>query len=361
MKNSDNSPLDQRFLANSMASFIQIGALLVLLTWCFKIVSPFLNVVIWAVIIAIALYPGHVALSNRLQGREKLSAAILALVGLAIIVIPAWALADSMLGGLQHLATEFEDGIITIPPPDPQVAQWPLIGHKIHQLWGGAASNLEATLNEFTPQIQALGQSLLAFGGIAVAGVLQLIFSIFVAAALLGYAPSGYRLTREFSARLVGIDRGPRLTDLSIAIIRSVVRGILGVAIIQTILAGIGLLVMGVPGAGLWACLVLVLAIAQLPTILILGPITLWVFSVADPVPASLFMIYMVLVGISDSFLKPMLLGRGVEVPMLVILIGAIGGAISMGIIGLFLGAVVLALGYELFKTWLRLVETDKN
>ena len=118
-------------------------------------------------------------------------------------------------------------------------------------------------------------------------------------------------------------------------------------------MAGIGLAVMGVPAPGIWAGIVLLLAIVQLPPLIVLGPIAFWVFSVADPVPATIFAVYAFVVSISDSFLKPMFLGRGMETPMLVILLGAIGGAIGAGIIGLFIGAVVLALGYEILKAWM--------
>jgi len=140
---------------------------------------------------------------------------------------------------------------------------------------------------------------------------------------------------------------------LASATIRSVAQGVLGVALIQSILAGIGLLLIGVPYAGVWAGLVLLLAIVQLPPILILGPIVVYVFSVAETVPAVVFMIWSMLVSSSDAFLKPLFLGRGMDIPMLVILLGAIGGMILSGIIGLFVGAVVLAVGYTLFTVWL--------
>ena len=127
----------------------------------------------------------------------------------------------------------------------------------------------------------------------------------------------------------------------------------LGVALIQTFLAAVGLLVMGVPGAGIWASIILLLAIMQLPPLLVLGPIAVWVFSTAAPIPATIFLVYSLIVSFSDGLLKPLLLGRGVDVPMLVILLGAIGGMISAGIIGLFIGAIILALGYQLFQFWL--------
>ena len=158
---------------------------------------------------------------------------------------------------------------------------------------------------------------------------------------------------------LVGDDKGHMFTDMTILTIRSVVKGVLGVAIIQSLAAAIGLVLIGVPAPGLWAFAVLVLAIVQLPPIIILGPIAFWVFSVTDGLPATIFLIYAIIVSGSDTFLKPMLLGRGGETPMLVILLGAIGGAISMGIIGLFIGAVVLALSYEILVAWMAPDESE--
>ena len=153
--------------------------------------------------------------------------------------------------------------------------------------------------------------------------------------------------------RSVAGERGAELVDLSSATIRSVAQGVLGVAIIQSLLAGVGMLIVGVPGAGFWTFLVLLLAVVQLPPILVLGPVIFYVFSVSSQTAAVVFAIWSVFVSISDSFLKPLLLGRGVPVPMLVILIGAIGGMMLSGIIGLFVGAVVLSFGFKLFQAWL--------
>ena len=353
MTSADSSQVDQGFLANAMASFIQIGAVVLLAMWCFDIVSPFLNVIIWGLIISVALYPVHVGLTARLGGREKLSATLLVLAGLVIILAPTWYLADSTVGGLRHIATDLEDGAVSIPLPADSVADWPLIGERVYGAWSGAATNFEATLNKYTPQLQSLGQSALGFAGSTVVGVLQFVFSILIAGAFLTSAAKGYETSRNIAASLIGAERGEKLTDLSILTIRSVTKGVLGVAIIQAIFSAIGLVAIGVPAAGLWAGAVLVLAIIQLPPILILGPIAIWVFSVMDTVPATIFLVYALIVSASDAFLKPMLLGRGLDVPMLVILVGAIGGAMSQGIIGLFIGAVVLALGYELVTAWM--------
>ena len=353
MTNADSSSVDQKFLANAMASFVQIAAVLVMLYWCFLIISPFVNIVVWGLIISVAVYPAHVSLTARLGGREKLSAMIIVLIGIAIIVIPTWLLADSTMGSLRYVAAELEDGTAHIPPPADSVANWPVIGERVHQLWTAAASNLEATVNQFKPQLQSAGEQALSFAGHAVGSVFLFIVSVIIAGVLFMSASGGYKTACNFAANLVGAERGSEFTDLSILTIRSVARGVLGIAFIQAILSAIGLVVAGVPAAGLWAGLVLVLAIVQLPPLIVLGPIAIWYFSVAEPVPATIFLIYATIVSVSDAFLKPLLLGRGVETPMLVILIGAIGGAIFEGIMGLFTGAVILALGYEIFMAWM--------
>lgn len=353
MTSADSSKVDQKFLANAMASFLQIGALLVLLLWCFNIVKPFIGIVVWAVIIAVAVYPLHVSLTAKLNGREKTSATIFVLIGLAIILLPTWTLGESTFGGLRTLGQDLRAGTLTVPPPNPGVADWPVIGEKTYEIWSDAAANLEATAMQYQEQLRALGHRVFNFGTGMLVGVLQFVVSTIIAGALLMQAKGGYRVSREIMTSLVGAANGERFTNMSIATIRSVVKGVLGVAVIQALLAAAGLLLVGVPAAGIWAGAVLVVAIIQLPPILVLGPIALWVFSVADPVPATIFLVYSLLVSFSDAILKPMLLGRGVETPMLVILIGAIGGAIMSGIVGLFIGAVVLALGYELLVAWM--------
>jgi len=232
MTSADSPSVDQQFLKNAMASFLQIGAVVVLLYWCLTIVSPFLTIVIWGLIISIALYPAHVSLSARLGGREKTSATLLVLIGIAIIAVPMWLLADSTIGGLQHIAAELEDGTAEVPPPADSVAEWPVIGDKVHEVWTAAATNLEATLNKFAPQLRSAGQKALAFAGHTVGTAFQFVFSVIIAGVLLMSASGGYTTSRNIMSSLVGEERGPAFTDLSILTIRSVVKGVLGVALI---------------------------------------------------------------------------------------------------------------------------------
>lgn len=353
MTSADSTKVDQRFLANAMASFLQIGALLILLVMCFNIVRPFISIVVWALILAVAIYPLHRSLTAKLGGREKTSAAIFVLTGLAIILVPTVLLGESTFGGLKSLGQDLRAGTLSVPAPDPSVADWPVIGEQTYGIWSNAATNLQETALQYEEQLRALGQRVISFATGTMIGVLQFVFSTIIAGALLMQARGGYETTREIMTSLVGPANGDRFTDMSISTIRSVVKGVLGVAVIQALAAAVGLVVAGVPAAGIWAGAVLVVAIIQLPPILVLAPIAFWYFSVADPVAATIFLVYSIIVSLSDAALKPMLLGRGLETPMLVILIGAIGGAIAMGIVGLFIGAVILALGYELLVTWM--------
>lgn len=361
MSSADSSKIDPKFLANSMASFLQIAAVVLLVYVCFQIVRPFAAVVVWGVIISVSLYPLHQSLTERLGGREKTSATLITLLGIAVIVVPAWLLADSTFGALKYIGESAESGSITIPPPDESVKEWPLIGDDVYPLWSQASSNLEATINQFESQIRHFGAGVLSFAGQTVLTVFQFVFSIIIAGVLFTVADGGYRSARSIAVSLAGPERGPEITDMAIGTVRSVFKGVLGVAAIQALASALGMLVAGIPAAGLWAGAVLVLAIIQLPPLLVLLPISIWYFSVAPTGPAVAFLVFSLIVSGSDAFLKPMLLGRGLKTPMLVILIGAIGGAVSMGIVGLFIGAVVLALGYELLIAWMAPDELDEE
>lgn len=340
--------------SKAMAAFLQITAVVLLVALCLWIVAPFVTLVIWGVIIAVAVFPAHERLAALLGQREKMSAALLVVAALLILIVPTWLMTESSVAAARGLAANMQDGAISIPPPADRVADWPLIGERLHALWTQAADDIESLVNQFQPQLVTLGQVVVKSIGATVLGVVQFVFSIFIAGALLLSAQSGYRASRAIATALAG-ERGTALTDMSIATVRSVSKGVVGVAIIQALLAGIGMMVMGVPAAGIWSALVLVLAVVQLPPLLVLAPVAVWVFSVSDPVPATIFAIYAVLVSLCDSVLKPIFLGRGMDIPMLVILIGAIGGALSAGLLGLFLGPVVLAVGYKILVEWMAL------
>jgi len=331
---------------------IRLGVI-VLIAWaCWGILRPFVMPVAWGLIIAVAIFPLHVKLVAALGGRSRLAVALFAVIGLAILIVPTVMLMTSSVESIQQTHEAYEAGTLHVPPPPAEVAEWPVVGERTYKVWSAASRNLTATIESYGPQLKEfLGTALGAAAG-AGGTVLVFVIAILIAAALMANAEPGHAFVRRLATRLAGED-GAAFVELSIATIRSVAQGVLGIALIQAVLAGMGMLAVGVPAAGLWALGVLVLAIVQLPPILILAPIAVYVFSVSATVPAVLFLIWAIAVSFADAFLKPLLLGRGIDVPMLVILLGAIGGMMSAGVIGLFVGAVVLALAYSLFTAWL--------
>jgi predicted PurR-regulated permease PerM len=343
---------DEQFIANSLGSFLRIGVLLLIVYYSLQILGPFVNLTLWAIILAVALYPMHKSLAARLGNREKLSTTIIVVVGLFVLLFPVSVMTESGIESAKSLSSQLQAGELSIPPPSDRVASWPLIGEKVHTAWSAAAANLEQAINQFKPQLTKTGEWLLrAIGGVA-GGILAFAVSIIVAGFFLVSAEACYEVSRKIMTQLLG-EPGNMLTDMSISTIRSVAKGVLGVAIIQTILAAIGLVLMDVPYTGIIAAIILLIAVMQLPPLIVIGPLIVWVYSFADPVGATIFAVYMLFVSISDTFFKPLLLGRGVQIPTLVILLGAIGGAIYAGVIGLFIGAVILALAYELVLFWM--------
>jgi len=344
-------------LSQPVRSAIEIAVYLLLIfalvAWCLQIVSPFVSFVTWGAVIAVAVYPAFLKLRAALGGRNKAAVAVFVLVGLIIVIGPAVMFAGSLLDSVQQLRGALETGQFHVPAPAESVREWPLIGDKLYANWAQAAENFGAWLEAHHEQIQPVVTGALAkMGGIGLA-VLQFLAATLIAAAMLANDEGTRAMILRFARRLAG-ERAQEMVTLSAATIRSVAMGVLGIAFIQAVAGGAGMMLVGVPGAGIWALFILVLAIAQLPPLLVLLPAMLYVFSSNDStVVAVLFAVWSIVVSFADAVLKPMLLGRGVEAPMLVILLGAIGGMLMSGIIGLFLGAVVLALGYKLFESWM--------
>ena len=331
---------------------VKLVLLGIVLYWAFLILKPFIMLVIWAVIIAVTLSPFVMKLEKRYVGRRKQIIWGIVLSAVLALLVPTYMLSDSIITSSQDVAHQLREGTLVIPSPSDKVAEWPLVGKKLHAEWSEAAANLEQTLRHYQPQLKEYGGKVASAVGGALGAVLQFVISLIIAAVFLSNSVGSVKISHAIANRLIG-EKGVEWVQLSALTVRSVVQGILGIAIIQSFLSLIGLVLMDVPLAPLWAFVVLFLAIIQLPPIIILGPIIAYVFSYADTTPATIFAVYAVIVSASDAFLKPLLLGRGVDIPMLVILLGAIGGMILSGIIGLFVGAVVLALAYKLFVAWL--------
>lgn len=356
MSAAETPTLDDASVGRAIEIATRLGVLLLLAAWCFDIVKIFIGPVAWGIIIAIAAYTPFLKIKQALGDRNRIAATVFILLGLLVLIVPSAMLSETMVGGASRLTQAIESDSLKVPPPPESVAGWPLIGQQLDDLWQLASVNLQEALNQFNPQLKALALGLLGAIGSAGLGLLQFVISIIIAGILLASADGGRDFAYAFARRLAG-DRGDELAETARGTIVSVASGILGIALLQSILAGVGFIAVDLPGAGLWAMLVLLFAIVQLPvTVLMIGPIV-WVFSYASTPVAVMFAIWSVIVGAGDGFLKPLMLGRGLKVPMLVIFVGAIGGMASSGIIGLFIGSVVLAVGYEIFRAWLFLDE----
>lgn len=330
---------------------IRLGFLFLLIAWCLQLLYPFAGIIIWAVILAISTAPLYDSLNAKLGYKPKVAAGIIIVGGLSLIIIPSWLFLDSLFTGVKDFGAQLSSETFSIPPPPEKVAEWPVIGENVHGIWTLASTNLEAVIIKYKEQILQVGgtffEGILSLGG----SIVQFVISTIVAGILL--ATKGTDSTaRIFFKRLVGA-RGDEFTEATEITVRNVTKGVLGVAVIQAILVGIGFLLAGVPYAGLWALLVMILAILQLPPLLVILPVVIYLFSSTTVLPASLWTVYLLLAGASDNVLKPILLGKGAPVPMLVIFLGVIGGFMLSGFIGLFTGAIAISLGYKLFLVWL--------
>jgi predicted PurR-regulated permease PerM len=330
---------------------INVGLLILLAATCFLILRPFLPLVVWGIIIAIAMYPGYRRVQNLLGGRGRLAAVVCTVFLFALLILPVFLLTGSLVEGIQTLVGRLKEGTPIIPPPPPRIETWPIVGVPLKNGWQLAANNLSAVLRNYAPQIRAAIPKLLyASAGMGLA-VVQGILSILVSGFLLANAEGGARVAHSLANRFFK-SKGPEFAQLAGATIRSVTTGIIGVAFIQSVLAALGFLVAGLPGAGLWGAIFLFAAVLQLGVVVLL-PASIYMFAIASTTKAVIFLVWCLIVGTIDNVLKPLLLGRGVAVPIAVVFLGVVGGFVAMGAIGMFVGAIVLSIGYKLFLAWL--------
>jgi predicted PurR-regulated permease PerM len=344
---------DAGFAGRAVDAAIKIGLIALLAVWCLEIVRPFMLPLIWGVIIAIASYQGFVRLERGLSGHSHLAAILWTILGLILVLGPVGMLAGVLVDDVQTLATHLRADGLHVPAPPDAIATWPFVGEPAHRFWSLASTNLSAALAEIRTQIRALSVFVLAAIANAGLGMLQLVIAVIIAGLLLPQAEGGARAADAVATRLAG-ERGPSLVTLAGATVRSVARGVLGTAMIQALLAGVGLVVAGVPAAGLLAFVCLILCTVQIGPGLVLVPAMIYLFWNAETTTAILFTAWSIPVMLIDNVLKPLLMRSSIDVPTVIILIGVIGGLLAYGLIGVFLGPVIIALGYELFRAWVR-------
>ena len=315
---------------------IRMGFLFLLIAWCFRLIYPFAGIMMWGIILALASAPVYASLNKRLGGNSKLTAILMIIFGLLLILIPSGLFIESLVLGIKEFKTAFSDGSLTIPHPPDKVATWPIIGQKIFDFWELTSENIEQVILKYKDQIKEVALVLFSELVSISMSIFQFVGATIIAGILL--ATGGTEdFSKKFFTKLVG-NKSDEYLNIFEKTVQNVVKGIIGVALIQSILTGIGFLFAGVPYAGLWTLLVLILAILQLPPSIIVIPLIIYLFSTLSILPATLWTIYLMLAGLSDNFLKPILLGKGAPVPMVVIFLGVIGGFMLSGFIGLFTG-----------------------
>jgi predicted PurR-regulated permease PerM len=348
--------LEEQHSNGHMTRAIEISIRLIILAclifWSYEILSPFISLFIWGLIIAITEYPLYKRLKKILRGRGKLAATLITLLFLLILLVPALLLADSLLEGINHVRAIYQSGQLAIPPPDDRVKSWPAFTKPLVDLWQLSSENLAEVSMKYVEEIKRAGLFLFKLIAGTSVGVLQFVVSIILAGVFITYAEEGGSVIRKVFVKL-DERQGAEFADIAEVTIRNVMKGVLGVAILQTLLAGIGYVVVGIPAAGFWIFMSLILAVIQVGV----GPVAIgaaiYVFATEDTLTSVLFGLWTVFVALSDNILKPILLGRGAPVPMLVVFLGSIGGFVFHGFIGLFLGAVILSLAYKMFLRWI--------
>lgn len=335
-------------------ALIRAGLILMLALLCYRVLEPFMVLLVWAVILAVALFPLHRALARRIGGRQGLAAAAITVLAVVLIVVPSAVLLNSMGDSVRRVITDIQQDTLHVPPPRPGVANLPLIGERVHDAWQMAHDDLPALVQSLQPKIGTLARDALSMVASVGGAILEFIAALVVAGIIMAYGERGDRASRAIFGRLTDPEHGAEFARLATSTIRAVAQGVIGVAFIQAILLGLLLLAAGVPWAGVLAIVALVLGIAQVPLLVLTLPTIayLWIGGDYGTVEAVVFSVLLAVVGMIDNVLKPLMLGHGVDAPMPVILLGALGGMAAAGIVGMFVGATLLALGYQIFMGW---------
>jgi predicted PurR-regulated permease PerM len=344
-----NLPLSRDITRITLAVLF-IGVLLAATFW---IMRPFLLALIWATMIVIATWPILLRLQAWLGGKRSLAAAAMTLALLLVFVVP-FALAvltimshaDQIVGWVKGLAT------YALPPPPEWVGKLPLGGSKLSEAWqeiaavgpGGVRERLVPYAGDFVKWFVAQAGSLGAM-------IVQFLLTVIIAAVLFSGGETAAVGLRGFARRLAG-QQGEDAAVLAARTIRGVALGIVLTALIQSVLGGIGFAVTGVPASVLLAAVIFILALAQIPPVLVMAPAVIWLYWKGDPVWGTVLLVWTVVVSAIDNVIRPLLIRKGVDLPLLVIFSGVIGGLIAFGIVGLFIGPVVLAVAYRLAQAW---------
>ncbi|HEY8036824.1 MAG TPA: AI-2E family transporter [Methylobacter sp.] len=366
MNNEKNLLYDkalEKFVSRKVLDlFIRAGLIVFLVVYCYQIFKPFIGLMLWSLILAVALYPLHTMIVRKMGNRDGYAATALVLVIVLSVFTPTTLLVFSFADSSTHLVKQVQSGTLQVPAPPESVAQWPVVGKNLYTLWEAAHTDIGGVVAKYEPKISVITKEILGYAASAGKAILMFLVALMLSGVWMAYGSSGHKAAKTIAKRMAGAEEGEVLVALSTATIRAVAQGVIGIACIQALLLGAGFILVGIPAAGIWALLVLLLGIMQIPAIFIALPTIIYVFSTNDSTAvAVMYAVYTLVAGMADNILKPLMLGRGVDAPMPVILLGALGGMATGGIIGLFLGSVMLALGYQLFMAWVYRETEEKN
>lgn len=340
----------------SVSRIVDIGLpvllLALLITLCIQLLLPFVGLLLWTIILATCFYPLHKKLLGRGWSSRRSAIVIGSLIS-AFILIPTAIAAMSSASAVPSLVETMQTGN-QVPPPPAALKSLPVVGEKAAAIWAQADSDWPAFKASYGPQLASAGRWMLKSAAGTFVMILLLVVAVILAAVTLAYE----RTVREFTLRMFARITGSRASgehymDIVGATVRSVANGVIGVAFVQALLCGIGFFLVGIPGAGILSLLAMVIGVVQVPVVIVTLPAIIYAFAVKSTTVAILFTVWFIVAGLSDAVLKPLLIGHGLEVPMPVILLGVIGGVMAYGLVGLFIGAVLLAVGYVLLKEWL--------
>ena len=332
---------------------LQLLALGVLIATSFWIVRPFLLALTWATMITVATWPLLVRAQAWLGGRRSLATALMTIALLLILVVPLSLGIDSIVKNVNQIA-EWPKSLatLTVSQPPTWVEALPVVGAKLAASWQQlAATGPEEVVEQIAPYFRTFALWLAGrVGGIGLL-LVQFLLTVIIAAILYANGEAAARGAGHFARRLAG-PQGESALHLAGQAIRGVALGVVVTAIVQSTAAGLGLVIVSVPFAAILTAVIFMLCIAQIGPALVLIPVVIWVYSTRGAVWGTGFLLWAIVCSTFDSFLRPMLIKRGADLPLLLIFAGVIGGLIAFGVIGLFIGPVVLAVAYTLLVDW---------
>ncbi len=354
MEGNDLITLERRLVSRFLDMFIKFGLILALASFCFTVMSPFLNIILWGLILAVTLYPLHQKFAARLGGKQGLASTLLVLLGLLLIVVPTVVMFTSLGESATALVEHVSHSHLVIPPPKENIHTIPVIGEKVYAFWLKASTDLPSLISNYHSQVAKAAKLILAVVASMGGGLLGFAFSLIVAGVMMAVGASGANSATRIAMRITDEKKGVELIKLCTGTIRAVAQGVIGVALLQSLLTGVIMVLAGIPAVGIFFIAALILAIAQVPLLLVTLPaiVIMWMTGDHGTAMNVVFTVLLIVAGMVDNVLKPIMLGRGVDAPMPVILLGALGGMAADGILGMFIGATLLSIGYLIFMAW---------